>query len=43
MKIYASCEFYVIFGRVKNTLKDALKPKFQNVTPYVQIQEDIEQ
>ena len=41
--MYASFETDVIAHRIKNTFKDALKQKFQNVTPYTQIQGGIVQ
>ena len=43
MKMYASFESDVIVHRLKNTIKDALKQMFQNVTPYIQIQGGIVQ
>jgi len=43
MKMYASFESDVIVHRIKNTIKDALKQKFQNSTPYIQIQGGIVQ
>ena len=36
--MYASFESDVIVHRIKNTFNDALKQKFQNITPYTQIQ-----